>query len=248
MTTVPLERCMDDAVQPNTRFLLRRLHSLTGVVPVGVFLCEHLWTNASVLGGRRPFDEAVLAIQRLPFLPLIELFGIFLPLSFHALYGIVLAREGKANVGSYGYTRNWLYVLQRVTGVVVFVFVMAHLWEYRVQRWLFGMDASSFYGTMEAHFSSTRWGVPWIALGYVVGLGAATFHLANGLWGFCVSWGLATSRRAQARIGWATTALGVMLFVLGTMTVMTMATGSRFGFAASSEPKMQVTDCAGRGK
>ena len=32
-------------------FLLRRLHSLTGVVPIGVFLLFHPTTNASVVWG-----------------------------------------------------------------------------------------------------------------------------------------------------------------------------------------------------
>jgi len=57
---------LDDAPAPTaapkvsrTGFYLRRLHSLSGVLPVGVFLVEHLWTNATVLGGQRPFDEAV---------------------------------------------------------------------------------------------------------------------------------------------------------------------------------------------
>jgi succinate dehydrogenase / fumarate reductase, cytochrome b subunit len=230
------------------RFLLRKIHSLSGVVPLGVFLCEHLWTNASALGGRARFDHAVDEIQRMPFLPLIEVVGIFLPLMFHAVYGVMLARESKPNVGAYDYTRNWLYVLQRVSGVIVFVFVMAHLWEYRVQKWLFGMDASSFYGTMEAHFSSTKWGIPWVALGYVLGLAAATFHFANGLWGFAVSWGLTISRRAQARVGVASAALGIGLFLIGTMTVIAMASGSRFGTTPTSDVKVPATDCNAQGK
>lgn len=234
---------MDGCVQPRSRFLLRRLHSLTGVVPVGVFLCEHLWTNASVLGGRASFDEAVGAIQRIPLLPLIECFGIFLPLAFHAVYGIVIARQGAANVGQYTYTRNWMYVLQRVSGVVVFVFVMAHLWEYRVQKWLFGMAPEHFYGTMEAHFSSTTWGVPWLALGYLVGIAAATYHFANGLWGFAASWGLAVSRRAQARVGYASAAVGVVLFALGSVTVLSMATGARF-FVKPARAAGPASSCA----
>ncbi len=218
-------------MSPNARFLLRRLHSLSGVVPVGVFLCEHLWTNAAVLGGRAPFDHAVGDIQRMPFLPLIEVFGIFLPLLFHAVYGIALAFEGRPNTSQYAYSRNWMYVFQRVTGAVVFAFVLAHLWEYRVQKWLFGMQTRDFYTTMELHFSATKWGIPWIALGYLAGLAAATFHFGNGVWGFCASWGLAVSRRAQSRVGYACAALGAALFAIGAMTVISMATGTHFGFS-----------------
>lgn len=34
-------------------FVIRRLHSLTGLVPIGGYLCFHLATNAVVLDGRQ---------------------------------------------------------------------------------------------------------------------------------------------------------------------------------------------------
>ena len=43
------------------------------------------------LGGQEAFDRAVRSISGLPLLPLLEIFGIFLPLAFHALYGVKLA-------------------------------------------------------------------------------------------------------------------------------------------------------------
>ena len=39
-------------ISDRTYFTLKRLHSLTGVVPVGLFLLEHLYTNARSLQGR----------------------------------------------------------------------------------------------------------------------------------------------------------------------------------------------------
>jgi len=208
-------------------FLLRKLHSLSGVIPVGVFLVEHLWTNAKALGGERPFAEAVREIQALPMLPVIEIAGIFVPLAFHALYGVVLAFSAAPNAMRYTYTRNWMYVLQRVTGGIAFVFVAWHLWEYRVHKWLFGLRAEDFYGTISAHLSSTTWGLPLLAVFYLVGITAAVFHFANGLWGFGASWGITLTRRAQQRSAWACAALGVGLFVIGASTVIGFATGSR---------------------
>src|SRR5262249_3692194 len=99
-------------------FLLRRLHSLSGVVPVGVFLIEHLWTTAKARAGQASFDRAVREINPLPLLPVIEIFGIFLPLAFHAIYGVKLAFDSRPNVVKYPYSRNWLYTMQRVTGLV----------------------------------------------------------------------------------------------------------------------------------
>ena len=213
---------------PNRRaFLLRKLHSLSGVVPVGVFLVEHLWTNAKALGGADEFGRAVAEIQAMPFLPFIEVFGIFLPLAFHAGYGVVIALGSRANVGRYPYTRNWFYTLQRVSGLLALVFIGWHLYEYRVQKWLFGMQGGAFYDVLGAHLSATVASVPLMAIVYLLGITVTVFHFANGLWGFCVSWGISVTRAAQRRAAWLCGALGLGLFVLGANTVLYFATGSR---------------------
>ena len=209
-------------------FVLKKLHSLSGVVPVGVFLVEHLWTNAKALQGEDAFAAAVGDIQSLPYLPLIEIFGIFLPLAFHSFYGVVLALSGKPNALKYRYTRNWLYVLQRVSGLVAFLFIAYHLYEFRIQKWLFGMRTDAFYGTLSAHLSSTTSGVPWLAIFYLIGILAVVFHFANGLWGVLFSWGVTVTRAAQRRSAYACAALGLALFLLGANTVLYFATGTRF--------------------
>jgi succinate dehydrogenase / fumarate reductase cytochrome b subunit len=212
--------------------MLRRVHSASGVVPLGIFLCEHLWTSARVLGGAAPFERSVAALQGIPLLPVVEVVSILLPLAFHALYGIVLFRQSHPSEEHYSHTRTPLYWLQRVTGAIVLVFVVVHLWEFRGHGLLHGMPPGRLFDTMVEHLSTTRWGVPWIALGYVLGLAATTFHFGIGLWGFTITWGLARSRQTQVK--WASAALGTLLFVAGMMTVVCLATGSRFGF--SEEP------------
>jgi succinate dehydrogenase/fumarate reductase cytochrome b subunit (b558 family) len=224
-------------------YLLKKLHSLSGVVPVGVFFVEHLWTNSKALQGEGAFTQAVADIQALPYLPLIEIFGIFLPLAFHALYGVVLALAGQPNVRLYRYGRNWLYVLQRVSGGVAFVFIGWHLWEFRIHKWLFGMRADAFYGELSAHLSSTTAGVPWLALFYVIGILAASFHFANGIWGFLFSWGVTVTRASQRRSALACGALGVALFLLGTNTVLYFATGTRFYLPNDVVSKGQAAAC-----
>ncbi len=208
--------------------MLKRLHSLSGVVPVGVFLVEHLWTNSKALQGEDAFAGAVNDIQALPYLPLIEIFGIFLPLAFHSLYGLALAANGRPNALGYRYAKNWLYVLQRVTGVLAFAFILYHLGEFRVQKWLYGMRVEDFYRTLEAHLSATYGGVPWAAILYLTGVAVTVFHFANGLAGFSLSWGVTLSRAAQRRVGVACAGLGLALFAVGANTVLFFATGSRF--------------------
>jgi succinate dehydrogenase/fumarate reductase cytochrome b subunit (b558 family) len=223
--------------------VLKKLHSLSGLVPVGVFFVEHLWTNSKALQGEGAFTHAVADIQALPYLPLIEIFGIFLPLAFHAVYGVVLALSSKPNVRSYSYGRNWLYLLQRISGLVTFVFIGFHLYEYRIQKWLFGMRTEAFYDTLSAHLSSTAASVPWVAIFYLLGLSAASFHFANGLWGFLFSWGVTVTRASQRRSGYACAALGIALFLLGANTVLYFATGTRFYLPNDIVTKGPVAAC-----
>ncbi len=214
--------------QGHRAFLLRKLHSLSGVVPIGVFLLVHLWTNAKALQGQAAFDGAVGEINHLPYLPIIEIGGIFLPLAFHALYGIKLAFEGSPNVGRYAYSRNWMYTLQRTTGLVAFAFLVFHLAEFRIPKLMGKTTYEAFYPALCAELSSTFHGVPLVAIAYIVGIAASVLHFANGLWGFCFSWGITVSRRSQRLAATAFGLLGLAVFVLGARTAIYFATGARF--------------------
>lgn len=207
-------------------FLLRKLHSLSGVVPVGVFLVVHLWTNARILAGRTAFEEGVRQIQATPALPLVELFGILLPLAFHAGYGVKLALEARPNLARYPYARNWMYVVQRATGFVALAFVLYHLWELRIQKALGKVGPDAFHTLLTANLSSTVRGVPVVAIVYLVGIAAAVLHFANGLWGFAVSWGIVVSRPAQRATAVVCSVFGLALFAVGAETALHLATGA----------------------
>jgi succinate dehydrogenase/fumarate reductase cytochrome b subunit (b558 family) len=227
--------------------LLRRLHSLSGVFPVGVFLLEHLWTNAKSMAGQGAFDRAVREINHLPLLPFIEIFGIFLPLAFHALYGIKLALDGRPNVGRYPYSRNWLYTMQRATGLVAFAFIGWHLWEFRIAKLLGKMGPDDFYPALALHLSSTVGGFPVLATVYLVGVIASVAHFANGLWSFAFSWGLCISRRSQRLLAAGFAIFGALVVVMGTSTVLYFATGARFvaipgGASSSTLDRCSVVD------
>lgn len=219
-------------------YLLRKLHSLSGVLPVGGFLCFHLWTNAKAMQGQARFDSAVAEIHHMPYLPVLEA-GILLPLLFHALYGVKLALESKPNVKLYSYSRNWMYTLQRTTGLIAFAFIAYHLWELWAQKQLGRLPAEQFYGALCANMSSTVKGVPIVALVYLLGIAASVFHFANGLWGFCFSWGITVSRRAQRGAAGVFGLVGLALFLLGANTAIYFATGSRIAlpFAPASGPE-----------
>ncbi len=167
-------------------FLVRRLHSLTGVVPVGLFLLEHFFFNSFSLAGRTAYGDMVARLRSLPYLPLIEFFLILAPLYFHGLLGIVLVYGGEVNVHRFPFGRNWMYFLQRLTGVTVLLFVTYHLWHTRFS------GRTDFFDLMAQSLAQ-----PGIFAVYLVGVLASSYHLANGLWGFSITWGFMTGRRAQ---------------------------------------------------
>jgi succinate dehydrogenase/fumarate reductase cytochrome b subunit (b558 family) len=212
------------------RFWLKKLHSLSGVVPLGVFLVHHLWTSGRALAGQAEFDEAVRDLQRTPYLAVLEMTLVILPLTFHGLYGVLLSLEGRANVGAYPFNRNWMYVAQRLTGLLALVFVVWHLGDFWFARWTGRLSARDFYPVLCERLSTTSHGVPLIALAYILGIAATVFHFANGLWGFCTSWGITPSRRSQRISATVFGLAGVAMFLLGANTAIYFATGSRLAF------------------
>jgi succinate dehydrogenase / fumarate reductase, cytochrome b subunit len=187
-------------LSPRTTYLLKRLHSLSGVVPVGLFLLEHLWTNSMAVHGAQAFNDAGRALAALPYVQLIELFGIALPLLFHMIVGVVIVTAGSSNVDRFRYPSNLAYLMQRVTGIVLFLYIVWHVWTTRLSPAVRAGDTDLF-----ALVSRQLASPAWFAF-YVVGVVSAAWHFGNGLFGFSIHWGLATGRRAQravGRFGWA---------------------------------------------
>lgn len=196
----------------NREFLNRRLHSLLGVIPVGLFLIQHLVVNHFATRGASAFNQAALFMENLPFRYLLEIFLIFLPLLYHAIYGLYIAFTAKNNINNYGFFRNWMFFLQRITGIVTLIFVAWHVWETRIQA-AFGAEVN--YNMMADILSS-----PFMLVFYFVGVIATIFHFANGLWSFAVSWGLTVTPRSQQIATYVTMAIFVALSVVGIRAIL----------------------------
>jgi succinate dehydrogenase / fumarate reductase cytochrome b subunit len=196
-----------------TYFTLKRLHSLTGVVPVGLFLLEHLYTNAQSLQGAAAFDQAAADLARLPFVVLLEAFGIWLPLLFHMVVGIFISTTAQANVGKHGYARNWHYTLQRGTGILLLFYLLFHTWALRFDPHY--LHSASPYQYVNHHLAE-----PAVLAFYIVGTVAACYHFGNGLFGFAIHWGLVTGRQAQRNMGRVGLAVFVALSLLGVAALL----------------------------
>ncbi len=188
-------------------FILRKLHSLFGVFPLGLFIAEHLLLNFTAVYGGNSYNQAVKILHSIPFLWVLEIFLIAIPLSFHALLGIYFALQAKNNPRQYGYLRNWMFYLQRITGLVTFVFVIYHLINLKFNP---ALAQLSMYEKVVAQFSSTS-GI----IFYVMGLTATLFHFSNGLWGFAVNWGIITGPRVQKVFGYLTIFFFIMINLAG---------------------------------
>jgi succinate dehydrogenase / fumarate reductase cytochrome b subunit len=194
-------------------FLIRRLHSLTGIV-FGGYLIVHLLVNATIAQGGVVYQQQVDKIHSLPFLPVIEWTFIYLPILFHTVYGVWIILTGQPNVANYPYGKNWAYVAQRVSAVIIVLFMLFHVLA--LKYGLFGnnlsFDPHSALSTVKTHFD-TSFFITWIL--YPLGILASCFHLANGFWAGAITWGLTISAGAQRRWGYVCAALFVLLFIAG---------------------------------
>jgi succinate dehydrogenase / fumarate reductase cytochrome b subunit len=196
----------------NREFFNRKLHSFLGVIPVGLFLIQHLVINHFATQGASAFNAAAHFMENLPFRYVLEIVFIFLPLLYHAVYGIYIAFQGKNNVSHYGFFRNWMFVLQRISGVILVIFIAWHVWETRIQAAL-GVDVD--YNMMADILSN-----PYIFAFYVIGVVSATFHFANGLWSFAVSWGITVTPRSQQIATYVTLGVFFALTFIGVRALL----------------------------
>jgi succinate dehydrogenase / fumarate reductase cytochrome b subunit len=201
--TGALERGAPDDV--DRTFLWRRLHSLSGIVPIGGFLCFHLFENMAAIKGQVAYDEGVEKIANLlpgVYLYSVEMAVLMVPILFHSFYGIYITLKGKPNVPAYPYRRNVLYVLQRTSGVVALLFILAHVGTLRVATTMLqrghglpGHPGYVSYLDVKEHLSN-----PYVFALYVLGTLASVFHFASGLNGFCFTWGIAVGEKARKAV------------------------------------------------
>jgi succinate dehydrogenase / fumarate reductase cytochrome b subunit len=224
---------VNDLLRKN-HFLLRRLHSLSGIVPVGAFATVHLFTNAQMLwgehaGGRSEFQHEVDFIHSMPYLLFIEI-ALWGAIGFHAALGLWYTFTGKNNVSEYRYGGNVRYFLQRVTGILALVFIFIHVatlrWRWDLFGWYTpfwgkGYQAPALAEIKSLHdvalsFPLTAYALQfsaWVALLYLAGVMAVVFHWSNGLWTAAISWGLTISEASMKRWGYLCVGLFVALTV-----------------------------------
>ncbi len=197
-------------------FWLRRVHSLLGIVPIGAFVLEHFFSNSYVFQGPERFNKMVEDLQGLPLVLFLEIGFIALPILFHAILGFVILFTGSVNTNQYNRYRNWIYVFQRATGVVAFIFIGLHVYTTRIAAAISG-ELVTF--TDMQHLLAPTW-AKWF---YIIGIVSVIFHFTNGIATSLMTWGITVSQAAQRRVSFACWGLFVLMTVWGMKIVFAFA-------------------------
>lgn len=171
-------------------FFLRRLHSLTGVLPIGAFLAEHFFTNSFAMFGPKVYNSKVEFFMGLPYILLIEIALIWIPILFHGIYGFYIIYTGDTSTLRYRFARNWMYVFQRVTGIIAFLFICYHVYVTRISGLITGRHVS--FELVQDSLQN-----PAVLAFYILGILSASYHLGNGLFGFFITWGITIGEKTQ---------------------------------------------------
>ncbi len=204
-------------------FLWRRLHSLTGIVPVGAFLFEHiLISNSTAMNGPAAYADTVKLLGSLPMVLALEALGIWIPIAYHGLYGFWIWFRGDSNVSDYPWQGNWMYTLQRWTGAITFAYIGWHVWHLRFAGIDLHAHPGASFGKVQAELV-----VAWQLAFYIVGLLAASWHFAYGIWLFCAKWGIVDGEKAQRRLLGLCLAFFLLLSGVGLASIGTFLTTPR---------------------
>lgn len=193
-----------------TGFIWRKLHSLLGVIPIGAFLIEHIISNWEAVGGPVAYGKQVYFLNHLPLVRAMEWVFIFIPLLYHGIYGLYIWIRGKANVVYYPWAGNWLYLAQRYTGILAFVYIGYHVATQRFMGVDLPQNPAAAFWKVQHELQN-----PWILTFYVVAMIAICFHFAYGVWLFAAKWGITTGERGRRRFAWVCGVAGFILMALG---------------------------------
>lgn len=224
-------------------FFWHKLHSLTGIVPVGFYMVQHLTLNTFSLAGPSKFNGVIGFFAGVPthILLGLELAAIWLPLLFHAVYGTFIVARNNDNYSeaAYKFRENRYYRLQRWSGVVAFLFLAFHVTTTTVRAKSVGHAAIQYDAWHQA--LTANGGVLFVL--YCVGVVSCAYHLAYGIWNFCIRWGITIGARSQS----AMARFSAVFFVV----VSLMGIAALYGFlnpvfAANEAPVQAQNDSAVR--
>jgi succinate dehydrogenase / fumarate reductase cytochrome b subunit len=197
-------------------FVWHKLHSLTGIVPVGFYMIQHLTLNSFSLMGPDYFNAVIKFFgELLPkhILWALEIVVLALPILYHGIYGLFITQRAQSNVfqPKYRFRENAMYTLQRYTGVVLFLLLIAHVWTTTLNSKIHGEEVIKYAAWHEMLTSHGHI----VLILYMIGIVLASYHLSYGIWNFCIRWGITVSEKAQLGLRKISSCVFVLVTLLG---------------------------------
>ncbi|NOJ96690.1 succinate dehydrogenase [Corallococcus coralloides] len=182
-----------EAITDRTPLLKSRLGSFLAVVPLSIWVINHLWDNLSAFYGATAWEKSVTEYAN-PFAQAFTFIIVMLPLLIHTAWGLLRIFTMKPNNLAYNNYGNLKYIVQRVAGLGVLAFLGAHIWLAFLQPRLMEGHAEPFMDiAREMHYHGPTLMV------YLLGTLGTAYHLANGLQTFGMGWGILASDRSMRR-------------------------------------------------
>lgn len=175
-------------------FLRARLASLLAVAPLGVWTVAHVWGNLASFQGAQAWEQSVTAHAH-PVATMATSLVVMIPLVLHTVWGIGRLMSFRPNNGSYNFFSNLKYVLQRASAIGVLLFLMAHITLAYLKPRLIDGHAETFRDIAAEMYHNA----PTLPV-YVLGTLGVAYHLANGLYTFCMGWGIAVGRNGLKNV------------------------------------------------
>jgi succinate dehydrogenase / fumarate reductase, cytochrome b subunit len=223
-------------------YFWHKLHSLTGIIPVGFYMLQHLTLNSFSVAGPDKFNGVIGFFESLPFHILLgaEVLLLWLPILFHAVYGLfIIARAEPNYFGTrYGWSQNRMYTLQRYSGIVIFLFLIYHVLSTTVTKYAVGSAAPIQYAAW--HDKLTSYGFVFLLI-YAIGVLASSYHLAYGVWNFCIRWGITISDKAQIRVQKFAMYMFIIVTLLGWVALVGFLPNRGTGVRAVESPVNATT-------
>jgi succinate dehydrogenase / fumarate reductase cytochrome b subunit len=204
-------------------FIWHKLHSLSGILPIGIFLLQHLIANSYALHGAATYNTVIAVYGYLPFVLVLEAGIIYLPILYHSIYGLYISAYGVPNPTAVPTVRNWMYTLQRISGVIAFLYIGFHLWNTSIQKYIQMAHGSPNpehviqYAAMAHQMAN-----PWMFAAYIIGITATVFHFSNGVWNFCIRWGITISANSQRLTAYVCAVMFLVLTGIGLWTASSL--------------------------
>lgn len=198
-------------------YVINKLFSLFGVIPLSVYTVWHLYGNLTALQGPEAFNQYYDTVRARPFWNVLMLTVIWAPLVFHAIYGLIKIKQARPNNTRFNYWDNLRYLTQRVSGIGVLLFIPAHLVKSKILPTYIDGVPANFQHMAEGLAQPLSFGV------YMLGILGVAYHLANGLWQASIGWGLTTTQKAMNRMQVFCSIFFIVILSMGYAALLTLA-------------------------